>query len=256
MKYLFFDIDETLVAGGHANQYIPESTQLAIKKLRDAGHFLAIATGRSEAMARDYMQFLGFHNMVCDGGNGVVIEDKLLGIKPLDKSLVVELVKECKQVGFPWGLQVDNSKVRKVPDNSFVDATHDAYMESEVVPGLDPQNYDIIYKAYVACEAGQEKLLPSMEKLTFCRAPKYMYVEPTDKSVGIKTVMDHFHAPYSDVIVFGDGMNDISMFCPEWTSVAMGNAIQEIKDRATFVTTDIEDNGIWNACVKLGLFEE
>lgn len=255
MKYLFFDIDGTLVAGGYENQHIPESARKALDRLGEAGHFLAIATGRSEAMARDYMYSLGFDNMVCDGGYGVVIEDKLLGITPLDKDAIVELVRECQQKGFPWGLQVDNSKLRQVPDNRFYEATHDVYMGCEVVLGLDPENYDVIYKAYVACAPGEEKLLRSMDGLPYCRSkPEYIFVEPSDKSVGIKAVMDHFHAPYSDVIVFGDGMNDISMFCPEWTCVAMGNAIPELKEKADLVTTDIEDDGIWNACVSLGLF--
>ena len=47
-KYFLFDIDGTLVAGGYGNKtYVPDSTKLALEKLREAGHFLAIATGRS-----------------------------------------------------------------------------------------------------------------------------------------------------------------------------------------------------------------
>lgn len=46
-KYLFFDIDGTLAVGTPGAQYVPESTKLALKKLRDAGHFVAIATGRA-----------------------------------------------------------------------------------------------------------------------------------------------------------------------------------------------------------------
>ena len=76
-RYLFFDIDGTLKAGGYDNAYIPESTCRAIEMLRANGHFLAIATGRSEAMARHYMRELGFENMVSDGGFGLTIEGRL-----------------------------------------------------------------------------------------------------------------------------------------------------------------------------------
>ena len=41
-KYLFFDIDGTLAAGGYENFYIPDSAKLAIDKLKKAGHFLCI----------------------------------------------------------------------------------------------------------------------------------------------------------------------------------------------------------------------
>ena len=43
--------------------------------------------------------------------------------------------------------------------------------------------------------------------------------------------------------MFGDGSNDVSMFLPEWTCVAMGNAIDELKARADFVTTDADKDG-------------
>ena len=43
-KYFFFDIDGTLAVGEPPNQYILESTKKAISELRNAGHFVAIAT--------------------------------------------------------------------------------------------------------------------------------------------------------------------------------------------------------------------
>ena len=146
-KYLFFDIDGTLAAGGYGNTYIPDSTKLALKKLREAGHFLAIATGRSQAMAVDYMRELGFENMVSDGGYGVTINGELIGITPLPKDKVVKVIEECKAKNIPWGLQVDNTVVRVAPDNRFEEFTHDIYMATRVVEGLDPNNYDKIYKA-------------------------------------------------------------------------------------------------------------
>ena len=66
--------------------------------------------------------------------------------------------------------------------------------------------------------------------------------------------MDYFGADYSDVVVFGDAANDLSMFVDGWTKVAMGNAIDELKAKADFVTTDVDKDGIYNACVQLGLF--
>ena len=90
-RYLFFDIDGTLAAGGYGNTYVPESAQRALEKCREAGHFLCIATGRLQAMAVDYMHELGFSNMVSDGGYGVTIDDVFYGITPLPKERIVKL---------------------------------------------------------------------------------------------------------------------------------------------------------------------
>ena len=67
-------------------------------------------------------------------------------------------------------------------------------------------------------------------------------------------MMDYLHADYQDVIVFGDSSNDISMFIDEWTKVAMGNAIPELKELADYVTADVKEDGIYKACEHLALF--
>lgn len=254
-KFVFFDIDGTLAVGTPGRQYVPDSAREALRRLEAAGHFIAIATGRAQAMAVDYMHELGFHNMVSDGGFGVTVNDELLGVTPLDRDLCIALVDECREKGFAWGIQVDNSTTRLVPDQRFYELTHDIYMNTRVEPGLDPRNYDQIYKVYVACLEPHEQELKTLNKLPWCRFHKeYLFVEPADKSYGIKKIVDMMGGSYADVVVFGDGKNDLTMFVPEWTSVAMGNAAPELKERATYVTADAADDGILKACEHLGLF--
>lgn len=254
-RYLFFDIDGTLIAGGYENSYLPASTAEALRRLREAGHFLAIATGRAEALAVGYMRAFGMENMVSDGGYGITIGGQLLGIRPLEHGQVVRLVRECDAKGFPWGLQIDNSDTRVCPDGSFLDATHDTYIKTRVVSGLRPETQPAIYKVYVACEAPREEALDMLRELPWCRFHQtYLFVEPMDKAAGIREIMDHFHAPYEDAIVFGDAGNDLSMFTDDWTKVAMGNAIPALKAKADLVTTDADKDGIYNACIALGLF--
>lgn len=95
---------------------MPESTKLALRKLREAGHFLCIATGRAQAMAVGYMRELGFENMVSDGGYGITIDNKLLGITSLDRQKVINLIRECEQKNIVWALQTENSDTRFAPD--------------------------------------------------------------------------------------------------------------------------------------------
>lgn len=256
-RYLFFDIDGTLAAGGYGNTYIPDSARRALEKLENAGHFLCISTGRSQAMALPFLQELGFHNMVSDGGNGITLDDQLIGIEPLDHARCVALIDECRQKGFAWALQTDNSCVRSAPDNAFYDATHDTYMETRVVLGLAPEDTPVIYKMYIACRAEEEAQLETLQALPHCRFfAESIFVEPCDKARGIRRMMEHLHADPSDAIVFGDGLNDLSMFVKDWTCVAMGNAVPELKERADLITSDVDKDGIWNACITLGLFAQ
>lgn len=130
-------------------------------------------------------------------------------------------------------------------------------MKSKVVNGLNPENYPQIYKAYIACYYPTELSLENLAGLPWCRFHKeYFFVEPSDKAFGIRKVMDYFKADYADAIVFGDAMNDISMFTDDWYKVAMGNAIPELKAKADMITADVEEDGIYKACEMLGLFEK
>ena len=255
-RYIFFDIDGTLKAGGYHNEYIPESTKLAISKLREAGHFLCIATGRSHAMAKKFMEELDFKNMVSDGGFGITINGEVLDIKPLPKQSVIELVDECEKLGFAWALQLDDSDTRVAPDRRFEEFTHDVYMKTRIEEGLDVRECGDVYKVYVACLAPEEQKLESLKALPWCRfLEEYIFVEPADKAHGVRWIMDYYGADYADAIVFGDGINDLSMFVDSWTKVAMGNACEELKACADYITTDVDKDGIWNACLELSLFE-
>lgn len=254
-KFIFFDIDGTLAVGTPGRQYIPESTTLALKKLREAGHFVSIATGRSQAMARKVMEELGFDHMVSDGGYGITIDRKLVHLEPLDYELAVKLIEECRAKDILWAFSPENVPFRLAPDNRFRDITADEYMETRVMENLNPRDYEKIYKVYVAVPSPEEEHLETLRELPWCRFhDTYIFVEPADKSVGIKRIVDHFQGSYSDVVVFGDEKNDLSMFLPEWTSIAMGNAIDALKERATYVTRDAADDGIYHACETYGWF--
>lgn len=255
-RYIFFDIDGTLIPKGNYSAEVSGSTRKAIERLKEAGHFLCLATGRAEVLAAPYREKLGFDNMISDGGYGLTLDGKLIGITPLPKDRIIRLVDECREKNIPWGIQPDNSDTRSVPDESFMAATHDTYMKTRIVPGLDPRNYDCIYKMYVACTPDEEKHMEALPALPHYRfRSEYLFVEPCDKGFGIKKVMDLFGADYKDAVVFGDEANDFAMFRDEWTKVALGNAIPELKAMADYVTDRVENDGIYKACEHLGLFE-
>ena len=63
---------------------------------------------------------------------------------------------------------------------------------------------------------------------------------------------DIIGAPYKDVVVFGDGYNDLNMFIPEWTSIAMGNGRDPLKQKADYVTSRYDEDGILRAVEHFG----
>ena len=65
---------------------------------------------------------------------------------------------------------------------------------------------------------------------------------------------DHSYCPKSTVKKASDSLNDLEIIEAAAIGIAMGNGREELKAAADYVTTDIGDDGIWNACVHFGLF--
>ncbi|MGN1022418.1 MAG: HAD hydrolase family protein, partial [Lachnospiraceae bacterium] len=221
------------------------------------GHFTAIATGRSHAMAEAYRKKLGFSNMVSDGGYGITIEGKLRELHPLPYDKCLAVIQECKEKDIPWAVQADDSDTRLAPDDRFDRYTHDNYLKTKIVPGLDICRMPAIYKLYLAGRFPFEEGMASLRNVPYCRYhEKYLIVEPADKAAGIRKMIRMLGGDLRDVVVFGDGTNDLSMFSKEWTCVAMGNAVPALKEKADFVTKNAADDGIYYACRELDLLAE
>jgi hydroxymethylpyrimidine pyrophosphatase-like HAD family hydrolase len=79
---------------------------------------------------------------------------------------------------------------------------------------------------------------PEFTDITACGA---------DKGKGILAMARHEGFDPSRTIAFGDGGNDISMIRQAGIGIAMGNAIDELKRQADYVTTSVDDDGIRRA---------
>lgn len=250
-KYFFFDIDGTLAYWENGTTpVVSDKVKETIQRLKQNGHFVALATGRSFAMAQDYLEMFDIDHMVCDGGNGFCLNKELIKLEPLNKEACIALAKECVEKHIPFAFSPDNSEYRIAYDTSFDEFTNDDYMKT-IVDTRDVSEYEQIYKMYVAGRRGMEESVEALKALPWIRyGETYIFVEPLDKSVGIKMMMDYLQADYKDVVVFGDQKNDLSMFRKEWTSIAMGNAIEELKEKANYVTDSVDHDGVYTACVR------
>ncbi len=73
------------------------------------------------------------------------------------------------------------------------------------------------------------------------------------KMSAIMTIKDLYKNEEHKIYCFGDGHNDIEMIEFADYGVAMGNAVQELKDRADYITTNVSNDGIMNAIAHFGL---
>lgn len=249
-RYIFFDYDGTLCS--RAQQRIPDSAQEALRLLRANGHFVALATGRLQVDALGRIAPHGIDSLVADGGNSVTIDGELkwMAGMPLDECKA--FLHRLDAIGRPWSVLTENRTVRYTRDGAFNRFITDTYLHTQIIPDLDIDALKCVYKMFVPCSVKDQAAI-EFGGVTWARySPDCIYCEPTDKSVGIKKMLDILGAPHEDAIVFGDGTNDRAMFVSDWTCVAMGNAIDDLKARADLVTDHVDEDGVFNACRALG----
>jgi hypothetical protein len=254
-KYFFFDIDGTLTDDA-TKQIVPSAAE-AIKKLQEAGHFVSVATGRAAYKAEPFRAKHNFPNMVCNGGHGIYYHGKLQENRPIDYDKALAVYRQALDLGYGVLAAMDDSE--KVYANSFrfydqvgLRKEPTTYIIDE---NFDPADYDEIFKLYVSIPREEEYKLTLKDTLGSLRyVEEYLMFQPDEKKDGIYRMLEFAGGNPEDVIVFGDDYNDLVMFDDQFYCVAMGNACDELKAKADYITDRNVDDGIYNACVKHGWF--
>lgn len=252
-KYFFFDIDGTLT-DNKTHQIVP-SAKKALELLQKEGHFVAIATGRAHYKAVRFTNPLGIKNLVCCGGGGLVLDGKLLQNEPLEHTKAISLLQEADKHGLGYLLMLDDSDACYMKDYRFLERVG---LRKELTtyhyePNLNSNELKEILKIYLPIRKGEEELYPWMHQLSYLRlTPNYVVYQYDAKKDGILKMMELIQGDIKDVVVFGDDVNDLVMFDKRWFSIAMGNASEELKKHADYVTDRNVEDGIWNACMKFG----
>jgi hydroxymethylpyrimidine pyrophosphatase-like HAD family hydrolase len=73
------------------------------------------------------------------------------------------------------------------------------------------------------------------------------------KARGILDLLHALNLEPAQAVAFGNSLNDRELLALVGYGIAMGNAVEELKPVADFVTTSVDDNGIVNGLKAAGL---
>lgn len=250
------DVDGTLI---HEDETIGEAVREQVLRVQSQGHEVTLATGRSWETAGYILEHFELHPeyVVCSNGALVLQRDasdptgyRREFVETFDPSEVLHAIRGHLPTGrfmvedatgfrrytegmSDWNLvnaeQVDFDELSGFPASRVVVTSpdHDEVDFLDIVTsmGLSKVSYSIGWSAWLDI------------------APKGV-----NKATALERVRAELEIPREDVIVVGDGRNDVDMF--EWAlagggrAVAMGQAPDEVKDAAGEVTGSVEDDGL------------
>lgn len=254
-KYFFFDIDGTLTDSA---RYIVPSARSALEQLQKNGHFVAVATGRAHYKTAEFTDPIGIRNLVCNGGCCLVHEAVMVRDETLDIEKARAILRQADEQGIGWMITLEDSDAVFMRDLRFLST---AGRRSEQTsyrydPLLDYNHLTRIYKIYLAVPEDREEAYDWIGQLPYLRFnPRYIVFEQDEKKEGIIRMMELVNGPLEDVVVFGDGKNDLRMFDERWMKIAMGNGSPILKEKADYVTSRNTEDGILHACRHFGWIE-
>lgn len=251
IKAIFFDIDGTLLS--HHTKKVPSSTKQALQLLKEKGIYTFIATGRHISEIRDLpihdLEFEGYitlNGQYCYNDNGIIYD------LPIHQQDIQNIIQEIDLRPFPC-IFVEKELMYINYHNDVVQIVQDAISTplpniNDIHRGLTNKIYQVI--PYDITEVQEDKILQLMPHCKQTRwHPLAIDVIPSTggKQNGIAEVLKYYHIHQSETMAFGDGHNDIDMLEFVEIAIAMGNADDEVKKVADFVTNDIDDDGIYYA---------
>ena len=271
---VFIDVDGTLVT---YENVLPESAVSAIRKAGKNGHRVYITTGRSRAEVYQNIWDIGLDGMI--GGNGSYVEDhgQVILHQLITKDQCRRIVDYLHERGLEFYLESNNGLFAS---ENFETAGLTAIREyskrkgrasstltiREAFPDMifgEELYRDDLNKVSYLLNSYQDFLdtrecFPDLENNTWGGAGETalfgdLGVKGITKAHALQVLLDHLGASVQDTIALGDAKIDIPMLKLCRWGVAMGNAGEETKAAADYITDDVENDGLWKAFEHFGL---
>lgn len=254
-KLVAIDLDDTLLAD---DLQISERTVEAIKEAQDGGVRVVIATGRMHSSALPYAKLLGLkHELITYNGALVkrVGDNQTLYHQPIS----VELAREVTEVAQEYDLHI-NFYLDDLLYVNKAGAEADYYEE---VAGIKPilitegaaDFLDRPSTKLLIIEDDRAKLEEVLAELTAkfgdlltITTSKVNFIEIMGQQVCKGTTLANRSTELGikaeEVIAIGDSYNDLEMIEYAGLGVAVGNAKDEIKEEANYITGSNNEEGV------------
>lgn len=258
-KALFFDIDGTLVSfDTHA---IPVSAIEALIAAHEKGIKIFIATGRPKAIINNLsvIQNLGLiDGYITMNGAYCFVEDKVIYKSAIPAGEVQVLAQICEKKGYPC-IFVSEHALSVCQPNEQVHQIFYDFLHVDKMPvktfkeAIQAEIFQMTPFMTVEEEAEVQPLIPNSESGRWFPAFADITAKGNTKQKGIDEMIRHFGFKLEETMSFGDGGNDISMLRHAAIGVAMGNAKDDVKQTADYVTASVDEDGIAKALKHFGV---
>ena len=244
------DIDGTLITSNHE---VTRRTREAAANLYEKGIKLSLASSRPPRSIRPLAELLGLRSPFAAFNGALVATAE--GEVMADSHIAPEITARIKAIANDLGIDVwlyDESDWYASERTPFVDREEHT---SGFSANMDDYNHRITGNLAKLTVVGKPELVAIAEKKVMsemadkisasCSKPRFLDVTAygMHKGTVVVRLAEVFGITTNEVAVIGDGPNDVEMFQQAAVSIAMGQAVDEVRAVAGNVTASNDDEG-------------
>ena len=256
IRLLLSDVDGTLVTA--KKELTPEAVR-AVQRLGEAGILFAVTSGRPPRGLRMLIEPLQLTTPISGFNGGLIVNEDLVTMQELVilDGVVGPIIEVLRDHGLSvWVYQGTDWFVLDL-DGPHVahEATVCQFMPTQL-DDFDGVRGDIVKIVGVSddpetIEKATKALNDEFSSNVSATSSQTYYIDVTHQDANKGSVVDFLATTFSfnsaHIATIGDMSNDVLMFERSGLSVAVGNASDEVKAKATYTTTSNDDNGFANA---------
>ena len=261
-KLIAIDLDGTLLAD---DLTVSPATVKAIQQAVEMGTVVTIATGRMFSSAQQFAKQLGINVPLITYQGALIMdvgEKETIYARPITPDIARKLVEISTEKNLHLQVYQDDILYGAVENEKLIDYAAGVKVPYTVEPDLlklaekgftkalfieNPETIDGLQeelKALFGNRAHIAKSKPHFLEVTHPEANKGLALLHLAETLGIKK---------SEIIGIGDNHNDKELIETAGLGVAMGNAVQEMKDIADYVSLTNNEDGVKHVIEKFVL---
>lgn len=255
VKMLVLDIDGTIFKKDYkATQRVQDT----LKRLVQDGIKVVLCTGRMYAATKSIALELGLKDpVICYQGGLIkdfVNNDKTLWEVSMDTKLAADVIHNLKKRNVFFNLYINDVLMVEHDDRLVQEYVDDRNIQYKVIGNCDDINLDGINKILAIdddvnlisnlqkemAELYKDKLYVIRSTPRFCE-----FSDPkATKGNAVRFLASKWNIKQEEIMACGDQDNDIEMLLAAGIKVAMGNATEDLKKVATYITDSVDNDGV------------
>lgn len=278
MKYklIAIDMDGTLLSNRHE---IPEYNKEMIKRATKAGVKIAITTGRLFASARKYSELIGVETPII-ASNGAYIREKdkeeVIYESKLTRKQFDEVLSVIKKYDFRVYMNTSDTVISEdiVPDDHAYKLVNNELDDAWKIKFVEGRSFEEVYDEFsndilkficIEERETRDELMKAKAELAKFEDLEVVsswdnnfevMAQGTSKGRAVEKLTEILGIKREEVICIGDSENDLSMVQYGGLGVAMGNAIDIVKENADYITDTNTNAGVGKMIAKFIFNEE